>query len=226
MQNPAPKAVIFDLDQTLLDRSKSLDSFVRWQTEGMLRESVSDPDRFVSRFIELDADGRVWKDKVYEQLVVEFDIEDWSPSELLAAYELCFCGFSVPRDGIYSAVEEISKQYQLGLISNGMSPFQERNFRALGFSQLFESVIVSESCGLRKPDRQIFELSCSELGVQPSEAVYVGDNPTADIEGANAAGLSSIFVPTDRFQDCPLASATCSDLGQLPRVIETLSNSL
>ena len=45
------KAVLFDLDQTLLDRTASLKSFVDWQARGMLRSQVSDRYLFVKRFI-------------------------------------------------------------------------------------------------------------------------------------------------------------------------------
>ena len=65
------KAVLFDLDQTLLDRTASLKSFVDWQVKGMLRSQVSDRDLFIKRFIELDANGKVWKDRVYEILIDE-----------------------------------------------------------------------------------------------------------------------------------------------------------
>ena len=49
-----PRAVIFDLDQTLLDRTTSLLEFLRWQTEGMLKPDLKSPSDFISRFVELD----------------------------------------------------------------------------------------------------------------------------------------------------------------------------
>lgn len=217
------KAVIFDLDQTLLDRERSLLAFVRWQCRGMLRSHINDEEAFVSRFIALDANGAVWKDRVYEALVEEFKIEGWSTAELLSVYENCFCAFAVPKLGVPEALEEISVSYRLGLISNGMSPFQERNFRALGLSSHFKSVIVSEAVHLRKPDPRIFHRCCDELGVIPSNALYVGDHPVTDMEGARDAGLKTIFIPTDLHPHCPAADATCHDMGQLARIINQLS---
>jgi putative hydrolase of the HAD superfamily len=134
-------AVIFDLDQTILDRQQSLVNFVTWQCRGMLRADIKDESSFIHRFIELDANGSVWKDVVYQALICEFSIQNWTVSELLSVYENCFCGFSVPKVGVAEAITEIAKQHCIGLISNGMSPFQERNFRCLGFSALFGSVI-------------------------------------------------------------------------------------
>lgn len=54
-----------------MDRSESLKAFVAWQAQGMLRNSIADVEHFCKRFIELDSNGRVWKDKVYVQLIEE-----------------------------------------------------------------------------------------------------------------------------------------------------------
>ncbi|MCB1231520.1 MAG: HAD family hydrolase [Verrucomicrobiae bacterium] len=216
------RAVIFDLDQTLLDRSASLLEFLRWQSEGMLRSDLENPADFVSRFLELDDNGRVWKDEVYRRLIEEFDIGRWRMEELLAVYESCFCGFCVSRTGVEQAIQELAANYRLGLISNGKTPFQERNFRALGYAEVFDSILVSEAVGLRKPDARIFRLGCSELEVAPDEAVYVGDNPIADIKGAREAGLRTIFVPVDSDTVCEEADATCNEMGALPDLISKL----
>ena len=216
------RAVIFDLDQTILDREKSLLDFLAWQCDGMLKPYIDDQAAFISRFVELDANGMVWKDRVYSALIGEFHLEAWSCEELLSVYELCFCAFSVPRLGVIEAVNTISTRYNLGLISNGMTPFQERNFRGLGIASMFGSVIVSAAVNLRKPDSAIFHLACSELGVRPEEAVYVGDNPITDIEGAKDAGLRTIFVPSSAHPHCEAADANCNDMSQLPRIIEEI----
>lgn len=107
-------------------------------------------------------------------------------------------------------MEGFSTRYTRGMISNGMSPFQERNFRSLGVASLFGSVIVSAAVNLRKPDSVIFHLACSELGVRPDEAFYVGDNPRADIEEARDAGLRTVFIPSVAHPWYLAANATCT----------------
>ena len=190
------KAVLFDLDETILDRTESLRDFALWQSQGMLRNTVSDSDQFIQKFIDLDSNGQVWKDKVYSELVDEFQIKDWTVSELLQSYELCFSGFCRPKNGVLEAIKILKKnEFKLGLVSNGKSPFQERNFNALGVSGLFDSVIISESVGCRKPQNEIFELACKEIGVMPRRTVFVGDNPTVDIDGANNCGMYTVFIP-------------------------------
>lgn len=215
------KAVLFDLDGTLLNRELSLVNFIRWQVQGMLKSEVINQNKFIERFIELDANGHVWKDKVYSTLIKEFSITGWSVSELLASYELCFCAFSVPIEGAIEAVNSIkSLGLKVALVSNGKSPFQERNFNALGISHLFDEIFVSESVGLRKPEKEIFELACKHLGVKTSKVVFVGDSVKSDIDGANNAGIFSILISKNPEQQCPQASAIFSDYRQLLEIVQ------
>lgn len=192
------KAVIFDLDQTLLDRTRSLDKFLNWQVDSLGVVEAPLKSEFIQRFILIDANGAVWKDQVYAQLIREFGIHHLSASELLHSYIQEFRRFSTPFDDVELTIEKLFKHgFKLGLISNGKSPFQEYNFQALGIDAYFSSVIVSEAVHLRKPDPAIFQLSCQQLGVELSEAVYVGDNKSVDVEGAKNAGLQAIYFQPD-----------------------------
>ena len=215
-------AVLFDLDETLLDRTKSLFEFASWQSSKILATDLGgDQAVFVQRFIELDANGSVWKDEVYTALIKEFEIKGWNVSDLLKIYELCFCAFCQPKDGTIESIKELKGLgYKLGLVSNGKSPFQERNFSALGVSALFDAILISESIGVRKPEIEIFHLACSRLGVAPDKTVFVGDNPEADIAGANNAGMYSIYIPGNHGLTCDNARAVCSDFSNLVGLVQ------
>ncbi|WP_338152460.1 HAD family hydrolase [Indiicoccus explosivorum] len=92
------KAVLFDLDGTLLDRDASLLQFVENQRERLLPGIP--PADFIRRFIELDAHGYVWKDEVYARLVKEFSISHITSEQLLADYINKFSDFCVPFRGL------------------------------------------------------------------------------------------------------------------------------
>lgn len=218
------KAILFDFDETLSDRRGSLIDFLTWQANGMLKSEISDVDAYVQRFIELDNNGALWKDQVYHTLIQEFSIKHWSVEDLLNSYWLCFCAFCKPKPGAIEAVQSISESNRkIGLVTNGFTIFQERNFRALGISHLFDEVIVSESVGSKKPDPVIFETVCCRLNVQPSECIFVGDNPIADIEGANRVGMHTIYIPSHFGNACEQANATCRDFKTLTSIIERIS---
>ena len=69
------KSVIFDLDGTLLNRDESVKKVIDNQYERLNKWVGHIPkENYTTRFIELDSRGYVWKDKVYQQLVDEFEI--------------------------------------------------------------------------------------------------------------------------------------------------------
>lgn len=216
--------VLFDLDETVLDRTRSLVSFVRWQAQGMLRGQIEDTDSFVQRFLDLDDAGKVWKDQVYSQLIEEFSIEHWTVDDLLQSYTLNFCAFCVPRPGIQTALEYLKKRnFPMAIVTNGKSPFQERNIRTLVEYRFFDSIFVSEAVGLRKPDKAIFVLACESLNAEIEESLFIGDNPVADISGAKQAGMKTIYVPTEKSADnCSDADAVVINLDELPAALDKL----
>lgn len=215
------KAALFDLDDTILDRSKSLRDFASWQASTMLRNYVDDPSEYTERFIALDNKGSVWKDVVYENLITEFSISNWTVDELLESYVLTFCAFCQPRLGAEQAIRSLKQNgYKVVLVTNGKSPFQERNFYSLGFAKYFDDIIVSDAVGLRKPDRAIFELACSRVNADIHTSVFIGDNPVADIEGAKTAGMKTIYTPTTPdVPKCEFADLTVGSLSEITKYV-------
>ena len=83
------RVVIFDLDGTLLNRDSSLQSFVANQYDRFTTSlGHIDKQNYIKRFIELDCRGHVWKDKVYQSLIEEFEIAQVSWQYLLDDYEI------------------------------------------------------------------------------------------------------------------------------------------
>ena len=216
------KAVLFDLDETLLDRTESLKRFLLWQAQEIIQGSGAENKSFCRRFIELDANGSVDKQRVYTQLIDEFQIYGLSVSELSKCYEIDFSKFICPKPNSLEAVRALHKLgYKLALVSNGNSPFQERNFESLGISSLFSSVAVSNKVGYRKPQREIFEIACNALNLSPEEAIFVGDNPIADIQGAKEVGMYTIYLPGHFGEDCENADRVCKNYSELVQLIQT-----
>jgi putative hydrolase of the HAD superfamily len=81
----------------------------------------------------------------------------------------------------------------------------------------------SDECGVRKPDRAIFDLTLRQLGVLAHEAVHVGDDPVLDVEGATDAGLVAIQVSPDGRATAPVKpAAIITGLGDLPGALGRL----
>jgi putative hydrolase of the HAD superfamily len=106
-----------------------------------------------------------------------------------------------------------ARGYRLGVASN--FDHRLRGIVAAGELCVVGQVIDSAAVGWRKPAEEFFAAACGALGVQPREALYVGDDPANDYEGARVAGLSAIlFDPRGR------ASPGVPRVGRLSALLE------
>lgn len=214
------KAVLFDLDGTLLDRDKSLLAFLNWQASGMLSHALLDKTAYIQRFLQLDDHGRVWKDQVYAELIEEFDLSRYSVSELVNCYRQCFKHFCRPYPSVEKTLKSIKKMgMKMAVVTNGYEQFQQDNFSALGFDRLISAVVVSETVASRKPEAAIFQCASTTLGVAVEDCIFVGDSVSADIIGANALGMYSVYCGKG---NCAQADAVVTELSQLLSVIKSL----
>ncbi|WP_020061962.1 HAD family hydrolase [Bacillus sp. 123MFChir2] len=189
------KAVIFDLDGTLLDRDQSLKLFIRDQYKRYINEFKDVPEeQYVTRFIELDNKGYVWKDKVYEQLLKEYAISSLTWEQLLEDYIKNFQHHCTPFPHMENVLQELKKRgFLLGMITNGFTEFQLLNIRALGIEKYMDTILVSEQEGMKKPQAEIFLRALERLGVKPEESIYIGDHPENDVIGARNVGMYAIW---------------------------------
>jgi putative hydrolase of the HAD superfamily len=189
------KAVLFDLDGTLLDRDSSVKSFIHTQYDRLNRAVGPIPrEKYITRFIELDQRGYVWKDKVYKQLVQEFGITHLTWEELLQDYMDEFKNHCVPFPNLISMLEELkSRKLLLGMITNGRGQFQLDNIKALGIEKYFDTILISEWEGVKKPDPEIFNRALKRLKVSAHESIFVGDHPENDVIAAQNAGMIGVW---------------------------------
>ncbi|UCF09370.1 MAG: HAD family hydrolase [Candidatus Bipolaricaulota bacterium] len=101
-------------------------------------------------------------------------------------------GRRVARPDAKRVVDTLHRRgYAMGIISNTTS--REAVPRALveyGLEQYFSVVVLSSTCGHRKPGKEIFQIAVQKLGVAPDDCAYVGDRPSRDVLGAKSAGFS------------------------------------
>ena len=87
------------------------------------------------------------------------------------------------------------KGYRLSVVSNfDHAPTARELLVKFGIADFFEHIVISEEVGWRKPHRKIFEFALARLGEDPSDAIFIGDNPEADIMGPSDCGIDSVWV--------------------------------
>ncbi|OSX89594.1 HAD family hydrolase [Bacillus cereus] len=217
------RAVIFDLDGTLLDRDGSLKLFIKDQYTRYFNELKHVPEeQYVNRFIELDNKGYVWKDKVYKQLLQEHSITSLTWEQLLEDYINNFQHNCIPFSNMEYVLQELkSSGILLGMITNGFTEFQLLNIHALGIDKYMDIILVSEQEGIKKPQAEIFLRALARLGVSPEESVYVGDHPNNDVIGARDVGMNAIWKK-DTFWGNPFTDEhVIDDLKELLPIVNT-----
>lgn len=218
------KAVLFDLDGTLLDRDATIRDFIENQYDRFCKKLYNVPKiNYVNRFIALDMHGYVWKDKVYKELIKEYNLAELKWESMLEDYLLHVNEHAVAYPGLNEMITSLNKSgYHLGIITNGKSKLQMNMIEALEIKHYFDVILISESEGMKKPDPLIFQKALISMKVSPSECVYIGDHPENDVEAARAVGMQGIWKRNNSWA-MPESDAVIDSLAEIPRVIRGLS---
>lgn len=189
------QAVLFDLDGTLLNRDASLAAFIEVQYKRLNRWIGHIPkEQYISRFIELDNRGYVWKDRVYEQLIAEFQITGISKERLLLDYTTQFKNHCVPFPNLLPMLSGLKERsIRLGMITNGWGQFQSDNIKALGIEAYFDVILISEWEEMKKPDARLFHRALNRLGVLSADSMFIGDHPENDVKAARSIGMKGVW---------------------------------
>lgn len=195
-----PAAVVFDLDYTLVVPDRNRQTLLdRATTEAGVRD--------IDRQEYLDAHG---DDLANETRAPIFDalLDEGDPKEVAAAYRDAIESALVPLPGVEDLLNSLRERYAVGLLTDGPARAQYGKLETLCWRDLFDAVVVTGELPAGKPDPRTFEAICEALDVDPAEVVFVGDHPRADVEGADAAGMTTVQVLTDRFERSAAADAT------------------
>lgn len=90
-------------------------------------------------------------------------------------------------------LEYLRPKYRLYILSNGFTELQSRKMNSAGIAHYFDGVILSEDIGVNKPHPEIFEHALRVARVAPHQALMIGDNLEADIQGAHQVGMEQVF---------------------------------
>lgn len=147
---------------------------------------------------------------------------------LAALYSVSQAHWRVEDDAAPTLTVLKERGYRMGILSNAAdSADVHKLVDDAGLRPFFEQVLISADIGLRKPHARPFELALSQFGVAADRAVMVGDTLGADILGANALGMASVWI-TRRMNSADHAAhsgdvhpdACISALSELPGLLD------
>ncbi|MEM0008177.1 MAG: HAD family hydrolase [Candidatus Bathyarchaeia archaeon] len=136
---------------------------------------------------------RVWK--TLQRLGYNYDLSYAIIAETTECFAKEFMKYvSLDKDAM-DVLQRLYGKYKLGLISNFAIP--ECVWALLekyDLKRFFDVVIISAEVNKRKPSPEIFQKALESLNVAPFEAIFVGDTPSMDVDGAKNVGMKAILV--------------------------------
>lgn len=190
------QVVLFDLDETLIDRSAAVRSFAQKLCPYL--DQSTNTSQFVQQVVEIDALGYLPRGEFFAELNKRFGsflpdgvIKDVFYAEVWET--------PILAAGVIDALKTLAeKQIPLGVISNGSKKAQETKLKKSDLWQYFDEVLVSESFGVKKPDPSIFLAAAKQLNAEISSSWYVGDHPVNDVWGSKQVGFQAAWVHLGR----------------------------
>ncbi|MGM5487727.1 MAG: HAD-IA family hydrolase [Nanobdellota archaeon] len=212
------KALIFDLDNTLIDFLK----FKRFSCEAAV-------DAMIDAGLELKRDEALEKlyDIYYDEGLEDPVIFQKYLSKVLGyidyrmlaygivAYRQARTGFLRPYPRVKSTLAELGARHTLAILSDAPKLKAWIRLTNMDMDTYFDAVIAYDDTGVYKPGAEPFQLCLKTLGLEASECVMIGDNPERDLDGARACGMKTCFARYGAKSKTAEADYVIDSVGQL-----------
>ena len=181
----APRAVLFDLDGTLVDTAPDLCNAVNHVLAGLGRAAVP-----LARLREVVSKGG------RAMLAVALpDLDDAARDALLppflARYAEALAVESEPFTGVPALLDALdARGVRWGIVTNKPEALAAGVVAGMGWVARCAVLVGGDTLPLRKPDPAPLHLACERLGIDPARCLYVGDDER-DVQAARAAGMPS-----------------------------------
>ena len=206
-----PKAIFFDLDDTIVSLSQNVEKiwkkvsedFVVREAPGFSADKLlheinrtrnwywSDPERHKKGRLNL---LQARRDIVKKALNVFQYYNDEKSNELADRYSsLHEESLNVFPEAIETLENLSNSKIRMALITNGSSKLQRAKINKFGLEKYFEKIFVEEEVGVGKPDIRVFQIALEKLRLSPEDVWMVGDNLVWDIEAPQKIGIFSIW---------------------------------
>lgn len=215
------KAVLFDFDETLQDRTAAFESYMNSFLDTFCPDISADEREKRKQDMRVTGNGGyVNRIEWCTQLCDMWGWNDAPPAETLAKhYDTCFGDHNVIFPESPRLLAELKNRGLIvGIITNGPSYLQHHKLDNSGLAEYCDIMVVSGDIGIHKPDSEIFRYTADKLGLETSDCVYVGDHPVNDIQGALESGMKAVRMNYGWFKNVDLRA----DVPVVKNIIDVL----
>ena len=224
--------VILDADDTVLDFHASEAVAIRKAFELM---GIEPTDALIERYSCINK--QMWEKlelgEITRQQVLEMRFEilfkeigfEYSPCKAQEIYENQLAQSAFYMRDAEKTLDILKKKYRLFVGSNGLAKVQDGRFKIVGLAQHFEDVFISQKIGYNKPALEFFEGCFEKIAMlDKSKCIMVGDSLSADIKGANNAGIMSCWVNPKGLpvREGIRADYQIKEISELPELLEKI----
>lgn len=203
------RAILFDLDNTLIDRQTAFRLYANDFCRRHLPLSTTfEQEQAVNELLAADDWGYRPRDEFTTWVSERFPDAQLTSSDIWDDCCRHLPSFVEPDVRVQEMLARLSGRFQLLVVTNGSRANQHQKLRRAQLNNYLQALIVSGEIGVEKPHPEIFARALSIAGCVADEALFVGDNPVTDIAGAKHAGLNAYWVSLGR---CYPHSATQPD---------------
>lgn len=206
---PAFSALLFDLDHTFYDYH-ACNKIALAKTLALLSKQgkwkLADVENAVKNARErvhhdLHGQGSSHSRLLYFQKTIESLAGRTIPKLTLQA-EKIFWGIFLKNmklaNGSLTLLKQTKKSgIKIAVVTNLTAQIQLQKLEQLKISDYVDFLISSEEAGVEKPDPRIFNLALEKINVNPTEICYIGDEEIADIQGARALDMTTVYLHKD-----------------------------
>jgi putative hydrolase of the HAD superfamily len=192
------KAIIFDLDNTLVDfmtmKDRAIDAAVHAMVDSGLNMTQAQAKEKINAIYKRE--GIEYQQVFDEFLKVEYGcIDNKIISAGIVAYRTAREAALKPYPKVFPALIELIKMgIKLAIVSDAPSNEAWLRLSYLNFHHLFDVIVTYDESREKKPSPAPFNLALSKLNLSARECLMIGDWADRDVVGAKAVGMKTVFA--------------------------------